>query len=361
MNNTTHYFSPKLQCKPLPGRDSWGVFANSMIQSDELLTVWGGRIVPWQQHIALNYRYHQLGIQVSDGLYLDPIGDLEPADHFNHSCEPNAGLRGQLALVALRKVEPGEQICFDYAMSTANDYFQYTCNCGAQNCRQMITGYDWNEPELWKKYKGHFSPYIQHKIERIQAGLEAEGWLTATGYDPIEIETNSRPTHYLSPKLAAGKTPNKGSNGVFAIEPIGSGELLTVWGGIIVKYADLARLDASQQEQAIQVEEGLHLAPFGPAEPADFFNHSCRPNAGLDGQNCLVALSDISTGDEVCFDYATSDSTPYDEFHCGCGEASCRTYISADDWRLPNLWDRYANHFSPYLQFRIDRLKGISV
>jgi hypothetical protein len=31
--------------------------------------------------------------------------------------------------------------------------------------------------------------------------------------------------------------------------------------------------------------------------------------------------------------------------------------VSADDWRNPTLWERYAGHFSPYLQRRIDALK----
>ena len=34
----------------------------------------------------------------------------------NHSCDPNCGLVGAVILVAMRDIEPGEEITFDYAM-----------------------------------------------------------------------------------------------------------------------------------------------------------------------------------------------------------------------------------------------------
>jgi hypothetical protein len=51
------------------------------------------------------------------------------------------------------------------------------------------------------------------------------------------------------------------------------------------------------------------------------------------------------------------DSTPYDEFNCGCGTALCRGQVTGNDWQLPELQARYEGFFSPYLQRRIDRLK----
>lgn len=34
----------------------------------------------------------------------------EPADFVNHCCEPSCGIRGQILLVAMKDLEPGEQI-----------------------------------------------------------------------------------------------------------------------------------------------------------------------------------------------------------------------------------------------------------
>jgi hypothetical protein len=39
------------------------------------------------------------------------------------------------------------------------------------------------------------------------------------------------------------------------------------------------------------------------------------------------------------------------------GSASRRGEVTGKDWRNPALWQRYAGHLSPYLQWRIDGLK----
>ncbi|HVN53400.1 MAG TPA: SET domain-containing protein [Anaerolineaceae bacterium] len=163
--------------------------------------------------------------------------------------------------------------------------------------------------------------------------------------------------HFLSPKLKAGSHPAKGNLGIFAREAIQANELLVVWGGRIVAGKALDELSPSLRSHSIQVEEDHYLVPSREDEEADFFNHSCEPNAVLNGQITLVALRDITAGEEVCFDYATCDGSPYDEFECGCGTLSCRKRISGEDWRRPELWERYAGHFSPYLQRRIDRIQ----
>lgn len=166
-----------------------------------------------------------------------------------------------------------------------------------------------------------------------------------------------RQTNYLSPKLHVEARPRRGGYGVFAHEPIGRDELVAVWGGDVMIARQFAQLSPAETRYAIQVEEDLYLVSDLPAEPADYINHSCDPNAGLSGQIVVVALRDIEPGEEICVDYAMIDGTPYDEFECGCDTDLCRGWVRGDDWRRPELWQRYAGHFSPYLQRRIDRLK----
>ncbi len=161
---------------------------------------------------------------------------------------------------------------------------------------------------------------------------------------------------YLSPKLEERECPEKGGFGVFACEAIFGGELLTVWGGAIATEADLEQIPVEKSTHGIQVEEHVYLIPMGQDDPADMFNHSCSPNAGLSGQITLVAMRDIQAGEEVCFDYAMSDSSDYDEFECHCGTPHCRKKVTGMDWKLPELQRRYRGFFSPYLQRRIDRM-----
>lgn len=163
---------------------------------------------------------------------------------------------------------------------------------------------------------------------------------------------------YISPKLEARPRKKKSGYGVFAHLPIEKGELLVVWGGKVINGEELQQLPAITQRHSIQVEDDLYLAPLAPAEPADFVNHCCNPNAGMSGQIALVAMRDINAGEEVCYDYAMSDGSPYDEFECACNTPDCRGLVTGEDWRNPELWERYAGYFSPYLQRRIDRLRG---
>lgn len=143
---------------------------------------------------------------------------------------------------------------------------------------------------------------------------------------------------------------------VIARTAIQANELLVVWGGEIVNGVQLTHFTPTQQKRSIQVEDDLYLIP-SRVGPADYINHSCEPNAGLSGQICLVALRNIESGEEICFDYAMSDGSPYDEFECSCNAPTCRGYITGNDWRNPELWRKYEGYFSPYLQRRISRLK----
>jgi hypothetical protein len=169
--------------------------------------------------------------------------------------------------------------------------------------------------------------------------------------------TSIRPISYLNPKLEARKKDRfTHSYGVFAHAPVSSGELIAVWGGDILCFAEFIQMDEYLQDLSIQVEDDFFLVPL-TIGPADYVNHSCNPNAGLSGQITLIALRDIEAGEEVCFDYAMSDSTDYDEFECKCGEPNCRGRFSGSDWMNPELWERYGEYFSPYLLRKIKRLK----
>ena len=164
-------------------------------------------------------------------------------------------------------------------------------------------------------------------------------------------------TAYLTDKCQVQNRDVTGGKAVYARNVIESGELIAVWTGRIVSTEELEELPEDIRRHTVQVEEGLYLASHGPDEGPDFINHSCEPNAGLEGQIAIVALRRIVPGEEVTIDYAMCDGSPYDEFDCACGSPICRERVTGDDWRNPVLWERYAGYFSPYLERRIKALK----
>ena len=113
-------------------------------------------------------------IQVTEDLFIGPVTQAEREGgmmHLNHSCEPNLGLQGQIAFVAMRDIAADEELTFDYAM-TDDEPYEMECNCGAPSCRRVITGHDWMKSELQRRYDGYFSWFIQR---RLDAGIGIEG------------------------------------------------------------------------------------------------------------------------------------------------------------------------------------------
>jgi hypothetical protein len=164
-------------------------------------------------------------------------------------------------------------------------------------------------------------------------------------------------TAYLTDKCEVQNHDVTGGKAVYARDVIEPGELIAVWSGRIVSAEELDELPEEIRRHTVQVEERLYLASHRPDEGPDFINHSCEPNAGLDGQIAIVAMTRILPGEEVTIDYAMCDGSPYDEFDCVCGFSLCRGRVTGEDWRNPTLWERYAGHFSPYLERRIRALK----
>lgn len=145
-----------------------GLFASRAIRKGEIVAVKGGHILDRRMlararpHIAASY------LQIDDGFY---IGALRPSEvranklFINHSCKPNLGLKGQISFVALRAIKAGEELTYDWAMEE-NVRARTRCACGARRCRKTLTGEDWKNPRLQRRYRGYFSAYLEDRIRK---------------------------------------------------------------------------------------------------------------------------------------------------------------------------------------------------
>ena len=153
-----------VECAAKGGR---AVIASRRLAKDSVLAVWGGDVVRLEELKRRPFEVRRLTLQIDEDAFL--ISTAEgPADWVNHSCEPNAGLRGQVTLVAMRTIERGEEICFDYSMADGCDYDEFACHCGSASCRRQISGEDWKRPELLDRYAGYRSPYLERRIEVLR-------------------------------------------------------------------------------------------------------------------------------------------------------------------------------------------------
>jgi uncharacterized protein len=144
-----------------------GLAATAAIGKDEVVAVKGGHIVSTATLQSLSGRLRNSEIQITDDLHLAALDDdeYEPVMLFiNHSCDPNVGFAGNVVLVAMRDIQPGEELTTDYALF--DDYEgSMPCQCGTRDCRGVINGHDWQRPDLQRKHAGYFSWYLQRRID----------------------------------------------------------------------------------------------------------------------------------------------------------------------------------------------------
>jgi hypothetical protein len=144
-----------------------GLFAIADIAKDEIVAVKGGHIVDGKTlRERITPELGPVEVQIGDDLFIAPVSDEErelSMLYLNHSCDPNLGVRGEITFVAMREIRAGEELTHDWAMTDDDDY-SVECQCGASDCRKILTGKDWQRPDLQKRYADYFSAYLARKI-----------------------------------------------------------------------------------------------------------------------------------------------------------------------------------------------------
>jgi len=160
-------------------------------------------------------------------------------------------------------------------------------------------------------------------------------------------------TMWFDRRIVMRASPIHGT-GVFATHPIRAGErLFWVSGGIVYTTEDWrtgrVQLDPEQYNEG-QIGDDLFIAT--PKSLYYYVNHSCDPNM-LNG----TAWRDIQAGEEITTDYAYCEASPnYRLEPCGCGSRLCRGRVTGDDWKRPELRQRYRGHFTAHIERLIQAL-----
>ena len=144
-----------------------GLFAKEKIKKGEVIHVAEGNILTLEESKTLSEEQQNLCYDVDDNHLLCPkdFNALSADWYINHSCDPNCGSAPDwFTLIAMRDIEPNEEITYDYAMTDSESDWSMGCHCGAKNCRKKITGNDWKIKKLQQRYAGYFQENIQNKI-----------------------------------------------------------------------------------------------------------------------------------------------------------------------------------------------------
>jgi SET domain-containing protein len=91
-------------------------------------------------------QHHTFLFIVDDDVIVDAAVRGNEARFINHSCDPNCEAvieDGRIFIAALRNIQPGTELTYDYAYEREGPYRRwwdelYACRCGAPTCRGTI-------------------------------------------------------------------------------------------------------------------------------------------------------------------------------------------------------------------------------
>lgn len=124
-------------------------------------------------------RRHEKGEErLSDPLQVGPKRYIDMQDPYmraNHSCDPNAAIMGFNELTALKDIQVGQEIAYDYSLTEWQDEkfwgthdWSFTCKCATSLCRGKIDNFYLLPLAIQKKHidQGHVRDFIVEKFKR---------------------------------------------------------------------------------------------------------------------------------------------------------------------------------------------------
>lgn len=108
---------------------------------------------------------------------------------------------------------------------------------------------------------------------------------------------------------------------VLAVLPIAAGEAIVEIDGDVTDRPSRFSVQIDDASH-IEVAAGEDLATSIERSPWRFLNHSCAPNAAIRGRQ-VVATAAIAAGEEITFDYNTTEFDLAAPFACHCGAGGC--------------------------------------
>ena len=135
-----------------------GVFAVKNIKKGESLFMFQGLQVNDKEYA----RRLKCTLQIGPNVWIDPTKAKDPFGRYiNHSCSPNAGIKGKQKIVAMNDIQKGEEVTLDYSITDDDVLWKMNCGCQSQKCRKIIKSIQFLPKELYKKYDLFIPQFLQ--------------------------------------------------------------------------------------------------------------------------------------------------------------------------------------------------------
>lgn len=133
-------------------------------------------------------RPSRYSVQIDRNVHLDLEGthsETEVLDKYfwrflNHSCEPNAVVRG-LELIAIRPIQPWEEITFDYDTTEYDMAEPFDCHCGNLLCRGRIRGFKYLDSDERERLRPKLAPYLLRMLDNAEEPIRVPAHALAEG------------------------------------------------------------------------------------------------------------------------------------------------------------------------------------
>jgi hypothetical protein len=285
-----------------------GVFAEKYFKKDEKILAVKGPVIFYPT--SPDKRIGQDWLNVGFNKWkIAPYSS--PWNFLNHSCKPNAGLKGSSVVIATRPIKKGDEITLDYSFTESYQAWSMNCRCGLPECRKTIRSIQFLPDNTFNKHKEYTSNFLRKE--------------------------------YYKQKVYAYKDKNVSM--IKAKRLIKKGELIFTVDGPTIKYTRTP--DYRIGYKWLAVGKNVWLIPKR-CNPWFSMQHSCNPNSGLLGKNKVIALRNIHAEEEITLDDSITETDPKWKRKCSCGSKKCRKIIRSVQFLPKNIFYKYYPYISSF-------------
>ncbi len=140
-----------------------GIFAAKNFKTGETIFIPKGKIEQSHHYTRWESKRYQHALAIGPHQWIH-TSRSDPLWNLNHSCEPNACVRGVKKIVALRDIQKGEEITIDYTLTEEDPYWEMTCSCKTPSCRNHIQSLPLMPREFKQTHRDHIATWLKKYI-----------------------------------------------------------------------------------------------------------------------------------------------------------------------------------------------------
>lgn len=150
---------------------------------------------------------------------------------------------------------------------------------------------------------------------------------------------------YYNNKLEIRKT-EKGKS-LFARKDINKNEIILEFEKNFLPYPT---------KTSMQIDENIHQESKNPDAFENFINHSCEPNSYINFRDLtLRVIRKIKKGEEITYNYLTTEWELKSKFQCKCGSGKCYGHIKGFKYLTKEQQKDLLPFISPFLKKKINK------